>query len=183
MAGLADWRRPHCSSAMPGRPVRTLRSTRRIQQVGGGFFLGGAPQSGYNLPGSVFDKEFRCTFDLLGRSPPEVIRRFRSRKSFSTSMTRAVRRPGAHRRSRWPDRATVPFRPELCDFFDLSRILLRPEALLEGRRIDEFFSTVLSTEFWLLWSTHHGVAAAAQRDRVPALHEPLPRTCSRTSTT
>src|SRR5262245_64255777 len=35
------------------------------EQLGGGFFLGGSAESGYNLPGSVFDKEFRCTFDLL----------------------------------------------------------------------------------------------------------------------
>jgi oleate hydratase len=31
----------------------------------GGFFLGGSAQTGYNLPGSVFANEFRCTFDLL----------------------------------------------------------------------------------------------------------------------
>ena len=35
------------------------------ERLGGGFFLGGSAESGYNLPGSVFDKEFRCTFDLL----------------------------------------------------------------------------------------------------------------------
>ena len=34
------------------------------ERIGGGFFLGGSAQSGYNLPGSVFDKEFRCTFEL-----------------------------------------------------------------------------------------------------------------------
>ena len=38
-------------------------------QLGGGFFLGGNAQNGYNLPGSVFDKEFRCTFDLLDSIP------------------------------------------------------------------------------------------------------------------
>src|ERR1700761_5667828 len=37
--------------------------------LGGGFFLGGDAASGYNLPGSVFDKEFRCTFDLLNSIP------------------------------------------------------------------------------------------------------------------
>src|ERR1700729_3837048 len=37
--------------------------------LGGGFFLGGSAQTGYNLPGSVFDKEFRCTFDLLKSIP------------------------------------------------------------------------------------------------------------------
>src|SRR5258707_15347372 len=40
------------------------------EQVGGGFFLGGSAESGYNLPGSVFDKEFRCSFELLKSIPP-----------------------------------------------------------------------------------------------------------------
>src|SRR6516162_9507402 len=39
------------------------------ERMGGGFFLGGNAQNGYNLPGSVFDAEFRCTFDLLNAVP------------------------------------------------------------------------------------------------------------------
>jgi oleate hydratase len=39
------------------------------ERMGGGFFLGGSAESGYNLPGSVFDKEFRCTFELLKSIP------------------------------------------------------------------------------------------------------------------
>ena len=39
------------------------------KELGGGLFLDGTLQSGYNLPGSVFDKEFRCAFDLLGDHP------------------------------------------------------------------------------------------------------------------
>ena len=39
------------------------------EQLGGGFFLAGDARSGYNLPGSVFDKEFRCAFDLLATIP------------------------------------------------------------------------------------------------------------------
>jgi oleate hydratase len=38
-------------------------------KLGGGFFLGGTAPSGYNLPGSVFDSEFRCAFDLLAEIP------------------------------------------------------------------------------------------------------------------
>jgi oleate hydratase len=37
--------------------------------LGGGYFLDGNPSSGYNLPGSVFDKEFRCGFELLSWIP------------------------------------------------------------------------------------------------------------------
>jgi hypothetical protein len=51
--------------------IRTEWSMQRLEgtQLGGGFFLDGSPQSGYNLPGSVFDKEFRCAFDLLATIP------------------------------------------------------------------------------------------------------------------
>jgi oleate hydratase len=54
--------------------------------MGGGFFLGGNAQTGYNLPGSVFDNEFRCTFDLLQTISFGAIRRFRSKKNSSPSM-------------------------------------------------------------------------------------------------
>ena len=40
------------------------------EQAGGSFSLGGTAESGYILPcGAVFDKEFRCTFDLLAAIP------------------------------------------------------------------------------------------------------------------
>jgi oleate hydratase len=39
------------------------------ERLCGGFFLGGSAESGYNLPGSVFDKEYRCTFELLKSIP------------------------------------------------------------------------------------------------------------------
>src|SRR5262249_37989564 len=39
-------------------------------EMGGSFSLGGNAQSGYILPsGSVFDAQFRCTFDLLKDIP------------------------------------------------------------------------------------------------------------------
>lgn len=37
--------------------------------LGGGFFLDGSAADGFNLPGSVFDKEFRCTFELMKSIP------------------------------------------------------------------------------------------------------------------
>jgi myosin-crossreactive antigen len=39
------------------------------ETLGGGFFLAGDAKSGYNLPGSIFDKEFRCALDLLAKIP------------------------------------------------------------------------------------------------------------------
>src|SRR5262249_16166429 len=45
----------------------------------------------------------------------------------------------------------------LRDGFDLVRLALTPEAKLDGRRIEEFFSPkFFSTEFWLLYSTIMG---------------------------
>jgi myosin-crossreactive antigen len=45
----------------------------------------------------------------------------------------------------------------LGDGLSLARVLLTPEAMLDGRRIEEFFSQrFFSTEFWLLWSTIMG---------------------------
>ena len=37
------------------------------EKLGGGFFLAGDAKSGYNLPGSIFDREFRC-----GRARPRT---------------------------------------------------------------------------------------------------------------
>ena len=51
---------------MPGPDITIYEADERL---GGGFFLDGNPESGYNLPGSVFDKEFRCAFDLLATIP------------------------------------------------------------------------------------------------------------------
>ena len=39
------------------------------ERMGGGFFLSGSAERGYNLPGAVFDKEYRCTFELLKLIP------------------------------------------------------------------------------------------------------------------
>ena len=43
------------------------------------------------------------------------------------------------------------------DGLALARVLLTPEVMLSGRRIEEFFALrFFSTEFWLLWSTIMG---------------------------
>ena len=43
------------------------------------------------------------------------------------------------------------------DRLDLARLALTPEAMLDGRRIDEFFrADFFATEFWLLWTTIMG---------------------------
>ena len=129
------------------------------KELGGGFFLDGSPQSGYNLPGSVFDKEFRCTFDLLATIPSASDPAVSVKDEFFAFNERDPFDDRAHIIDR--DGQVVPHGPRFGltfrDFFDLAHIGLTPEALLEGRRIDEFFSQeFFSTEFWLLWSTIMG---------------------------
>jgi oleate hydratase len=128
------------------------------EQVGGGFFLGGSAESGYNLPGSVFDKEFRCTFELLKSIP--------SASNLSISVTEEffafnTGEPYHDRAHIFDRNGTVVHGPRfglsLGDGLSLARVLLTPEAMLDGRRIVEFFSRrFFSTEFWLLWSTIMG---------------------------
>jgi len=129
------------------------------KQLGGGFFLGGSPQSGYNLPGSVFDKEFRCTFDLLATIPSASDPKVSVKDEFFAFNDRDPFNDRGHIIDR--NGQVVPHRPRFGltsrDFFDLAHIGLTPEAFLEGRRIDEFFSQqFFLTEFWLLWSTIMG---------------------------
>ena len=128
------------------------------EQLGGGFFLGGSAQSGYNLPGSVFDKEFRCTFDLLKSIP--------STRNPSISVTEEFF--AFNESEPYDDRAHIfdrdghivhgpRFGLSLGDGLSLARVVLTPEAMLDGRRIEEFFSPrFFSTEFWFVWSTIMG---------------------------
>src|SRR5262245_27025381 len=128
------------------------------EQMGGGFFLGGSPAAGYNLPGSVFDEEYRCTFDLLQAIPSTSDPAVSVKDEFFTFN----KRHPFHDRAHIIDRdGRVEHHPHfglgLREGFELARLALTPEALLDGRRIDEFFSPrFFLTEFWLLWSTIMG---------------------------
>jgi oleate hydratase len=129
------------------------------QRMGGGFFLGGNAQTGYNLPGSVFDNEFRCTFDLLQTIPSARDPAVSVKEEFLTFNARNPFRDRAHIIDR--DGRIVPhashYGLSLRDGLDLVRLALTPEARLDRRRIEEFFSPhFFSTEFWLLWSTIMG---------------------------
>jgi oleate hydratase len=128
------------------------------EQMGGGFFLGGNAQSGYNLPGSVFDKEFRCTFDLLETIPSTSDPNISVKDEFFTFNTSHPLRDRAHIIDRDGHILHGPhFGLSVRDGLDLGRLALTPEAMLDGRRIDEFFSPAFfTTEFWLLWSTIMG---------------------------
>ncbi|MFI5020115.1 MAG: oleate hydratase [Alphaproteobacteria bacterium] len=128
------------------------------ERMGGGFFLGGSAESGYNLPGSVFDKEFRCTFDLLETIPSASDPATSVKDEFFAFNTRNPFRDRAHIIDRNGHIVHGPhFGLSVRDGLDLVRLALTPEAMLDGRRIEEFFSPrFFSTEFWLLWSTIMG---------------------------
>jgi oleate hydratase len=128
------------------------------QQLGGGFFLDGNPASGYNLPGSVFDKEFRCAFDLLSSIPTAADPKLSVKEQFFTFNDANPYDDRAHVLDRDGNIVHGPhFGLSLADGLALARVSLTPESTLDGRRIEEFFSPeFFKTEFWLLWSTIMG---------------------------
>src|SRR5215471_808244 len=128
------------------------------ERMGGGLFLGGSAETGYNLPGSVFDSEFRCTFDLLQSIPSASNPAISVKDEFFIFNTRHP----LDDRARLIDRnGHIVHGPRFGlnwrDGFNLARLALTPEAWLDGRRIEEFFSArFFSTEFWLCYSTIMG---------------------------
>jgi oleate hydratase len=143
------------NAGVPGQDITIYEADERM---GGGFFLGGNAESGYNLPGSVFDNEFRCTFDLLDAVPTTSNPDVSVKEEFFTFNTRHP----FDDRARLIDRnGRIVHGPRFGlswrDGFDLARLALTPEATLEGRRIEEFFSAhFFSSEFWLCYSTVMG---------------------------
>jgi oleate hydratase len=128
-------------------------------KLGGGFFLDGDAEHGYNLPGSIFDKEFRCALDLLGKSPTLGYPNINVAEQFLTfnqehpfdDRTHIV--DGGLRRVHDPLRYGLT----LGDGFTLAKLSLAPESSLDGQLIKDWFSPrFFETEFWLLWSTLMG---------------------------
>jgi oleate hydratase len=143
------------NAGVPGADITIYEADERL---GGGFFLGGSAESGYNLPGSVFDKEFRCTFDLLKSIPSARNPAISVTEDFFAFNLGEPYDDKAHIFDRNGRIVDVPrFGLSLGDGLGLARVLLTPETMLDGRRIEEFFSKrFFSTEFWLLWSTLMG---------------------------
>jgi oleate hydratase len=128
------------------------------EKLGGGFFLDGNAQSGYNLPGSIFDKEFRCALDLLATIPTQAYPTISVAEQFLTFNTEHPFVDQVH----IVDRDLRPvhgprYGLSLSDGFALAKLSLTPEARLDGQLIKDFFSPkFFETEFWLLWSTLMG---------------------------
>ena len=128
------------------------------ERLGGGFFLDGDAKSGYNLPGSVFDKEYRCTFELLKSIPSAGNPSVSVTEEFLAFNTDEPYDDKAHIFDRDGRIVHGPrFGLSLGDGLSLARFLLTPETMMDGRRIDEFFSQqFFSTEFWFLWASIMG---------------------------
>lgn len=143
------------NAGVPGHDITIYEAD---EQLGGGFFLEGGPQSGYNLPGSVFDKEFRCAFDLLATIPSAADPDISVKDQFFTFNNDNPFDDRTHIIDRDLHVVHGPrYGLSLCDGLALARVVLTPEAMLDGRRIEEFFSPrFFKTEFWLLWSTIMG---------------------------
>src|SRR5262245_14062355 len=134
-AGLAAAALLSRNAGMSGNDITIYEAD---EQLGGGFFLGGSAESGYNLPGSVFDKEFRCTFELLKSIPSATNPAIPSTKEFS----RFIPAKPYHAKANFFTRAGAfvlgpVFGLSLGDGLSLARVLLTPEAMLDGRRIVE----------------------------------------------
>ena len=141
-----------------GAPGQDITIYEADDKLGGGYFLEGDAESGYNLPGSVFDKEFRCAFDLLATIPTEAYPNISVAEQFFTFNNEHPFVDQTH----IVDRELRPLRGpryglSLSDGLALARLSLTSEEKLDGRRIEEFFpKPFFDTEFWLLWSTIMG---------------------------
>jgi oleate hydratase len=102
------------------------------ERMGGGFFLGGSAESGYNLPGSVFDKEFRCTFELLNSIPSASNPSISVTDEFFAFNTGEPYHDRAHIFDRDGRIVHGPrFGLSLGDGLSLARVLLTPEAMVD----------------------------------------------------
>ena len=82
---------------MPRCPVKDITIYEADERAGRRVLFGRQAATGYILPGSVFDKEFRCTFDLLATIPSaKRSGDFRHEMTFSPSMTASHSTTGAH---------------------------------------------------------------------------------------
>ena len=124
-----------------------------------GGLVAGSAATGYILPtGSVFDAKFRCTFDLLATIPSAGDPAISVKDDFFAFNERYPFRDRVHIIDRDGRVVHTPhFGLSVRDRLDLVRLALTPEAMLDRRRIDEFFRPeFFTTEFWLLWTTIMG---------------------------
>ena len=156
LAGLAAAAYLIRNAGVPGQDITIYEARERL---GGAFFPSGSAQTGYNPCGHfLLGAEFRCTFDLLATIPSVTNPRISIKDELSAFNASHPFNNRVHIIDRNGTVAREPrFGLNAGDGLALSRLALTPEASLDGRRIEEFFSPkFFSTEFWLLCSTITG---------------------------
>jgi oleate hydratase len=141
------------NAGVPGQDITIYETDNGL---GGGFFLSGNAQSGYNLPGSLFDKHFNCAFALLASIPTRADPNISVTDQFFAFNRKHPFVDQMHIVDRDLRRVHDPLRYGLTldDGLQLARLSMSSEASLDGQRIEDFFSPqFFETEFWLLWST------------------------------
>src|SRR4029077_7665552 len=109
--------------------------------LGGGFFLGGSGAGCCNPTGPLFGKKLRRTFDLLKSIPSARNPSISVTEDFFAFNTAEPYQDKAHILDRDGRIVHAPrFGLSLGDVLSLARVVLTPEAMLDGRRIEEFFS-------------------------------------------
>jgi oleate hydratase len=124
--------------------------------VGGCLIKGGGPDTGYVLPtGRIFEREYRCSFDLFAMLPSA----WDPHKSVKEEILSFNARYGYIDKCHILDRdlnivRAAHFGLSAKDRLALVKFVLTPQLMLEGRTIEEFFSPkFFQTEFWMLWLT------------------------------
>ena len=134
---------------MSGQDITVYEADDRL---GGAFSLAG-DASGYICRPAPLMRSSAARSTCSRQSPRWAIRRFPSRTISSPSMTATT--TTGHTSSTTAHHGA--FGLSVRDRLDLVRLALTPEAMLDGRRIDEFFrADFFATEFWLLWTTIMG---------------------------
>ena len=164
------------NAEVPGADITIYEAD---EQLGGGFFLAGTAESGYQRAGLRLRQGIplyvqNARVDSLRNTIPLFPS---ADEFFGISMRSEPYHDKAHVFDRdRPHRARPAFRPELGSTDSGSRAgcCSHPKRWMEGRRIDEYFPELFFlTEFWFLWASIMGTLPQAQRDRVSALHEPV----------
>lgn len=132
-----------------------IRIYEASDQLGGAMAMGGGPERGYILPtGRVFEAQYRCAFDLFSFIPSVSD----PHASIKDEILAFNARYGYFDRAHVLDRdlnivRSAHYGLSLDDRLALVRLVATPEAKLERRRIEEFFSEeFFRSEFWFLWA-------------------------------
>ena len=137
---------------IPGAQIHILEGA---GLPGGSLDGAGTAQSGYLIRGGrMFEKHFRCTFDLLDTIP--------TLEEPSRSVTQDIRlftetvQTSSHARlvSAYQPIDAPPFELSPRDRFDLLRLILIPERWLADRTIADYFTAdFFNSNFWCMWGS------------------------------